>query len=350
MPHALVDLTDVCRRTSSFDPYVAVRTAVRQRGFEVRALADTTLRTELGSDDLAHLDAAVRRDEVELVPDAAPHLLERLNRDTTAVLVSNRRFRTLRSTFPSLDGVERVLRHAVTAGTAELTPAPFDRLGELEVSGPARVRRLAAAGHRSASDHDLLRHDWRCRTRGCVAAASAPQLELPPHVLGGAAVCPVCEQVLVRLGPVSAGVELTLGVAGTVRQRIAIAQPSASTLGRGAGPADLDVQHLLSDDDGAFLVAREHLVVTNHDGRLRVRDAGSQAGSRLRSTDGQVVDLEPGTTTVVETGETVTLGGVLEVTPVPRRWTWLTTLHPGEARGGADHPDVGTVTVRAVRS
>jgi hypothetical protein len=350
MQRALIDLTDVCGRSGSFDPYVAVRAAVRQRGLEVRALADTTVRTQLGPDDLAHLDAAVRRDEVELVPDAAPHLLERLATDTDTVLVSNRRFRSLRSTFPSLDGVERVLRHDLTTGRAELIPAPFDRLGELEVSTAARLRRLAAAGHRSASDHDLLLHDWRCRTRGCVGAASAPQLELPPHVLGGAAVCPVCEQVLVRLGPVSAGIELTLGVAGTVRQRIVIAQRSASTLGRGAGPADLDVQHLLSDDDGALLVAREHLVVTNHDGRLRVRDAGSSAGSRLRSPDGRVIDLEPGTTTVVETGATVTLGGVLEVTPVPRRWTWATTLHPGVAPAGADHPDVGTVTVRAVRS
>jgi hypothetical protein len=328
--HALIDLNDVCLAPggAELDGYAAVRAAVRRRGLEVRAIGDNALRTRLRTDDLAHLHAAVRHGEVELVPDAAPYLLERLTTAETDLLVSNRRFRALRSTFPGLDGVTRVYRHHTTDGHVELTPAPFDRLGTLDVATPARLRALAAAGYLTRADHDLLLSDWRCPSRDCPLAASAPQLETIPRVVDATALCPGCGQVLRRLGPVAAGVEVALGVGGRVRQRVVVARGLALTLGRGPGPGDLDVRHLLSDDDGAVLVAREHLVVVNRDGRLLVRDAGSAAGSRLHLTSGEVADLEPGVTTVVGTGETVTLGGVLELTPVPRRWTWAATAHP----------------------
>jgi hypothetical protein len=328
--HALIDLVDVCRGPSGpdLDGYAAVRAAVRRRGLEVRAIGDNALRTRLGPDDLAHLDAAVRRGEVELVPDAAPHLLERLTTAPDGVLVSNRRFRALRSTFPALDGETRVYRHHTADGHVELTPTPFDRLGTLDVATPSRLRTLAAAGYLTPADHDLLLSDWRCPSRECPIAASAPQLEPIPRIVDATALCPGCGQVLRRLGPVDAGVEVALGVGGGVRQRVVVARGLALTLGRGPGPGDLDVCHLLSDADGAVLVAREHLVVVNRDGRLLVRDAGSAAGSRLHLTSGEVTDLAPGVTTVVGTGEMVTLGGVLELTPVPRRWTWAATVHP----------------------
>jgi hypothetical protein len=361
--HALIDLVDVCRGPAGadLDGYDPVRTTVRRRGLDVRAIGDSALRTRLGADDRAHLDAAVRRGEVELVPDAAPHLLERLTSDPAGVLVSNRRFRSLRSTFPALDGVTRVYRHHTVGGRAELTPAPFDRLGTLDVATSARLRTLAAAGYLGPADHDLLLSDWRCPSRDCVVAASAPQLEAIPRVVDATALCPGCGEVLRRLGPVTAGIEVALGVAGRVRQRVVIARGLALTLGRGAGPGDLDVSHLLSDDDGAVLVAREHLVVVNRDGRLLVRDAGSAAGSRIHLTSGEVSDLAPGVSTVVGTGETVTLGGVLEVTPVPRRWTWAATTHPGTVTphpgtslpavvppvAGTAAPVVGTVTADA---
>jgi hypothetical protein len=301
--HALIDLDDVCRAPGGAElhGYAAVRAAVRRRGLDVRAIGANALRTRLDADELADLDAAVRRGEVELVPDAAPHLLERLTADTTSLLVSNRRFRSLRSTFPALDGTSRVFRHHTTGGHAELSPAPFDRLGTLDVATPARLRTLAAAGYRERADHELLRSDWRCPSHACVVAASAPQLETIPRVADGTALCPGCGEVLRRLGPVADGVEVTLGVSGRVRQRVVVARGLALTLGRGPGPGDLDVCHLLSEEDGAVLVAREHLVVVNRDGRLVVRDAGSAAGSRLRLTSGQVTDLVPGVTTAVGT-------------------------------------------------
>lgn len=366
LTHALIDLVDTCRgpEGASWEGYTAVRAAVRRRGAQVRTIGDTVLRTQLDRDDLEELDGAVRAGEVELVPDAAPHLLERLTADPSGVLVSNRRFRTLRSTFPALDRATRVYRHHLSDGRAELTEAPFDRLGMLDVTTPARLRALAALGYREPADHDLLLTDWRCPSRDCVVAASAPQLEAVPRVLDGTALCPGCGQVLRQLGPVAAGIELALGVAGHVRRRVVLARGLVLTLGRGAGPGDLDVHHLLGDDDGAVLVAREHIVVVNRDGRLLVRDAGSPAGSRVRLTSGEVADLAPAVPTVVGTGETITLGGVLEVTPVPRRWTWAVTSHPGAvaahpgtsvcaafpAPDAATTPVVGTVTADASSS
>lgn len=354
MPTAWVDVVDVCRSAAGrrFAGYDLVRAALRRRGLEVRGLADASLRAALPAAELAHLDAAVRGGEVELVPDAAPHLLERVARDRTATLVTRRRLRTLRGTFPELDGLSRVLCPSFLSGEVTLEPAPLDRLGGLDVSTTARVQQLAAIGYRGPEDHDLLRHDWRCRTAGCEVGATAPQLEILPHVDHGTAVCPGCDRPLQRLGAAADGVGLALALASDrrARRRVAVARGLALTLGCGVARGDLDVDHLLGEDDGAFLVAREHLVVTNHDGRLRVRDAGSAAGSRLRLTSGAVADLRPGVTTVLGIGEAVTLGGVLEVTVVPRRWTLAATFHPATATTRHGDADVGTVTAGGTRS
>jgi hypothetical protein len=352
MPTAWVDLVDVCRAatSSSSGRYDLVRGALRRQGYEVRGLADAALRTSLVPADVTLFDAAVTRGEVELVPDAAPHLLERVVRDGTATLVTGRRFRTLRGAFPELDGHPRVLRPSFRGTEVTLEPAPLDRLGHLDVSTTARVQQLAAIGYRGPQDHDLLLHDWRCRTASCEAATTAPQIEVLPHVDHGTAVCPRCSRPLQRLGPASAGVEVTLGTGGRTRRRVAVARGLALTVGCGVAHGDLDVTDLLAEDDGSFLVSREHLVVTNHDGRLRVRDAGSPAGSRLRSASGEVVDLRPGATTVLGIGEVVTLGGVLDVTVVPRRWTLAATAHPATAATPHAAADVGTVTAAAPRS
>lgn len=329
VPTALLDLTDACRVGDevSFAHVAALRTALHRRGLKFRAVGDSWLLHQLSDHDRTQLTAAIQRGEVELAPYGAPHLLHRVVTTRRAVLVSRDRYPTLRAAFPGLDGHQRALTHRIEGRRAVLAPAPFDDIDCADASRAARVHALRELGY-GAADHDLLRFDWRCLTTGCVGRSTGTELPTVPRCVDGAPICPFCDRELQCGAPVEDGVAFELAVRGAVRQHVTVGRGLALTLGRGAGPRDLDVQHLLTDDDGAFLVAREHLVVANHDGRLTVRDAGSAGGTRLRRAAGGVVDLQPTVTTVVAPGDSLVLGGVLELRAEPRRWPRALLLHP----------------------
>jgi hypothetical protein len=320
MQVALVDLSNVCRGEGApaWDRYLLVRHELDRRGFRVKAIADKSLTFRLPPLDRGHLEAAVRRNEVELVPYADPHLIGRALADDETIILTNDRFRALRRLFPTLDGFERVLAFRFVGQRVDLYRAPLEVLGSADVSHAEEREEAERLGFRTPADRELLRWDWRCGTEGCPVAEQQLLNELP-ICEEAAAYCPCCDEPLERLGLAVGGIELKLLVGGLVLERLALSAGQSVVLGRSSGAGTVDVSHLLGAQD-AGMISRRHLQVTNHDGRLRVRDEGSRNGSAVLRGTGAVDALVPGTTLVVDTSARVSLAGVVEIQLSGRRY------------------------------
>jgi hypothetical protein len=319
---ALVDLSNACQGGADhprWDRYVLLRQRLIDEGFDrVRAIGDNSLRFKLPAIDVGHLDGAIGRREVQLVPYADPYLVQEALADASISLVSNDRFRGLRRQFPSLAGFDRVLAFRFDGTDVHLHRSPLTPIEDAEASRAAEDEDLARLGYRHPDHRDLLRWDWRCSTEGC-RAAFLPQLDELPYCDDGVACCPACDATLERLGLATGGLEIKLSVDGDVRERLALAVGAAARLGRGAGPGRLDVSPLL-DGEGGRLVSRRHVEVANHDGRLRVKELGSRNGTEVRRADGSTAPLQAGSVVVLGADDVACLAGQLELQLSGRRW------------------------------
>jgi hypothetical protein len=318
---ALVDLSNACRGDGAprWDRYELLRQRLLDAGFaRIRAIGDSSLRFRLPPIDVGHLEGAINRKEVQLVPYADPYLIEAALDDRSVSIVTNDRFRGLRRRFPALDGFERVLAFRFAGGDVHLHRSPLERIGGAEVSRAAEDEALGALGYSRPDHRELLSWDWRCLTPTCPAAA-LPQLDELPVCDDGTACCPTCDVTLERLGLATGGLELKLLVDGEVRERLALAVGTALRLGRGAGPGRFDVTPLL-DEAGVRLLSRRHVEVANHDGRLRVRELGSRNGTQLLRADGSVSQIGGGTLVALGPDDRIRLAGLLELERSGRRW------------------------------
>jgi hypothetical protein len=329
---ALVDLSNVCRYDgdASWSRFEMLRQALRRRSVgRVRAIGDSSLRYRLSPPDRADLEAAVRRREVELVPYADPHLVERALADETATIVSNDRFVGLRATFPALNGFERMIRFRFDGTGPVLYPSHLEPVDAATASRAMEQDELKPLGYRTPEDRDLLRWDWRCTAATC-PLGSLPQLDALPRADRGFALCPLCDEPLVQLGLAVGGIEVKLLVAGDVLERVTLATGTGVEIGRRAGTGALPVGHLL-DADAARSVSRSHLYAENRHGRLAVRDLGSHNGTRVVRGDGTSATLRPGSLLLLGPEDRVSVAGVLELQASGRRWPRSLLLEqPGE--------------------
>jgi hypothetical protein len=318
---ALVDLSNACRGDGAprWDRYELLRQRLLDTDFDrVRAIGDRTLRYRLPPIDVGHLEGAIGRKEVQLVPYADPDLIQAALADESVWIVTNDRFRALRRRFPALDGFERVVAFRFAGGDVHLHPSPLEHIDDAEVSRAAEDETLRSLGYSHPDHRELLSWDWRCPAPTCPAAA-LPQLDELPVCDDGIACCPVCDETLERLGLATGGLELKLAVDGEVRERVALAVGAALRLGRGPGPGRFDVTPLLGEAD-VRLISRRHLELANHDGRLRVRELGSRNGTQLLRTDGSVSEIGEGTLVALGPHDRIRLAGLLELERSGRRW------------------------------
>jgi hypothetical protein len=318
---ALVDLSNVCRgdTTPSWDRYLLLRQRLLDAGYtRVRAVADSSLRFRLPARDVGHLEAAIGRGEVQMTPYADPHLIAAALEDDTITLVTNDRFRALRGRFPALNGFTRVLAFRFHAQDVHLHDAPLEGIPDADISRAVEDETLSRLGYARPEDRELLQWDWRCPAPDCPTAV-LPQLDELPRCDGGTATCPMCDSTLDRLGPAIGGLEIKLLVDDEVRERFALAVGTSRRLGRGAGPGRFDVSPML-DPTSASLVSRRHIEVTNHDGRLRVKELGSRNGTTVLRADGTASPLTPGTVLAVGVDDRVSLADAVTIQLSGRRW------------------------------
>lgn len=331
--NAVVDLSNVCHigGEASWDHYLAVREAwARFGGGRIHAIGDASIRMQLIGTDLAELEAAQRRGEVELVPFADPHLIRRALASEDTWIISNDRFRDHQGRFPELAGFDRLLRISLGYdGVVSLIEEPLSEVPSAERSRLAERDLVRGLGYELPEDLELLRWDWRCESPGCQYQVN-PQLDVLPRCDGGLAVCPSCDDELVRLGYADGGVELKLSVRGTVLERLALADGSQIVLSRGGIPGSFDVGHLL-EPEVRELVSREHLLVENRGGRLRVRDLGSTNGSTMTDETGEARTMPQGSILMMRADAVCTLAGILELRQSGRRWPRGASLLQGSS-------------------
>jgi hypothetical protein len=337
MGRTLVDLSNVCRYGGGarWDRFETLRQALHQR-FDggVHAIGDSSLRYRLSEVDRDHLEAAMRHRDVELVPYADPHLVERALADPTARIVSNDRFRGLRTTFPSLNGFDRIVHFRIDdRGEPCLYPGTLEPVDAATASRAMEEDELKPLGYRTPEDRNLLRWDWQCGTVLCPLGA-LPQLDELPRADRGLALCPVCDEPLLQLELAVGGIEVKLLIAGDVLERVRLAAGASLTLGRSTGPGAFSVSHLL-DEEAARAVSRTHLQVGNHQGRLAVRDLGSRNGTCIVRGDGSSTTLSPEKLLLLGPEDRVSLAGVLEVQPSGRRWPRSVVMEQPEAAAPA---------------
>lgn len=319
---ALVDLSNACRGDGKprWDRYVLLRERLLSSGFtRVHAVGDSSLRFRLSDSDVGHLEAAIRRNEVQMVPYADPHLISAAFDDDAITIVSNDRFRGLRRQFPDLRGFSRVVAFRFADHEVDLYPSPLeDDIDEAELSLLVEEEALTPLGYSKPEDRELLQWDWRCLATTC-GAAQLPQLDELPLCDRGTPACPLCNGTLERLGPATGRIEIKALVAGEVRERFALAMGSSLRVGRGPGPGRFDVSPLL-EDTATSPVSRIHLEVTNHDGRLRVCDLGSRNGTEVAHADGTTTSLHEGKPLFIDIADRVSLAGAIELQRSGRRW------------------------------
>jgi hypothetical protein len=331
---ALVDLSNVCRHDghARWNRFEMLRQALRRRSVgRLHAIGDSSLRYGLSRRDQGDLEAAVRRREVELVPYADPHLVERALDDDTATIVSNDRFVGLRAVFPALDGFDRMLRFRFEGTGAVLSPGRLEPVDATSASQAIERDALRPLGYRTPEDRNLLRWDWRCPGGTC-PLGGLPQLDALPRAEAGVAVCPLCDAALLRLGLVGDGIEIRLLVAGDVLERVTLAAGASVEIGRRIGAGVVPVGHLL-DDEASRSVARSHLRIENRSGRLGVRDLGSRTGTRIVRVDGASTALRPGSPLLLRPEDRVSVAGVLELELAGRRWPRSLPLEQPEGVG-----------------
>lgn len=321
MSIALVDLSNVCRdgAEARWDRFETLRDALRRQSHDrVHAIGDRSLWHRLPPTDRGHLEAAMRRREVELVPYADPHLVERALDDPDARIVSNDRFRALRTVFPGLNGFDRMVHFRFDGPEAVLYRATLKPVDAATASRAMEEDALKPLGYRTPEDRNLLRWDWRCPGATCPLGA-LPQLDELPRADLGFAVCPACDETLEQLDLAVGGIEVKLLVAGDVLERITLASGASLEFGRNTGPGAFSVTHLL-DDEAARAVSRSHLHAENRDGRLAVRDLDSRNGTCVVRGDGTSTTLQPGTLLLLRPEDRVSLAGALDLQLSGRRW------------------------------
>ena len=319
---ALVDLSNACRGDGHprWDRYLLLRERLLSYGFtRVRAIGDSSLRFRLSPTDVGHLETAIGRNEVQMVPYADPHLISAAFDDDTITVVSNDRFRGLRRQFPELRGFRRVLAFRFEEHEVHLHPSPLEEdIDEAELSRIVEAESLTPLGYSTPEDRDLLRWDWRCLEPEC-GAAQLPQLDELPLCDEGNPACPICNATLERLGLATGRIEIKVLIAGEVRERFALAVGSSLRVGRGPGPGRFDVSPLL-EDPATSPVSRIHLEVTNHDGRLRICDLASRNGTEVAHADGTTTPLREDNPLFMGVADRVSLAGAVELQRSGRRW------------------------------
>ena len=251
----------------------------------------------------AGVDSLATQRCLVVAPDADTVLLARAI-EARGIVLSNDRFVDHRK----MDGLDRatLIGWSSKGRGIEFHRRPLDRLLSALISLRQAKQDLKDLGLHE--DSPELRFKWWCRNDGC-----EEELVALPMIRGGSALCPECDSFLFKGSEWADPVWLKFMCGEIELARAVIEHGESLVVGRAPGPDGLvpaepamipDVRHL---DD-------RHAQLANHEGRLTVRDLGSDRGTAIRPRGpGKVKRYGPpmpvgAKAVVVRVGDKVVLG------------------------------------------
>ena len=276
-------------------------------------VADRSLRHKIDRLGLERLREWQRAGVAQVPPWADPIICEVVGENRGSVIVSNDRFRGLRRDFPFLQGFDRIYGFVISDdGAASLVQRTLEVLRESEISQAEEREAMTPRRLNQGNGTDLLKYEWACDNSECNWSA-LPAIEDLPINDHGVARCPDCQALLREAGRVNATREVKIVVNSAVVERVPVTVGTSIIFGRQSGRSAFDIASLVGEPAGSR-ISREHVQISNKNGRIRVRDLGSTNGSRLRRADESEVAIAPGRTFLLREGETVVLPAQVDIT------------------------------------
>lgn len=342
-PTAILDLSNIAVEPGTNGERASWRRvedtlAVWRSDFDARAVfygvADRSLLHKLDKAGTDELRGWQRAGRAQIVPWADPIVCELAERSLRAFVISNDNYKGLRGRFPYLQGCDRFYSVEFSAmGTPHLRQRRLAVLGAEMISAAREDEDKTPFHLREAEGQALLRFEWACVDALCVRSV-LPALEELPFNDHGVAKCPGCGGDLRKVALAKSTAELKLVVDGNEVERIPLSDGAAVVIGRGAGPAIVDVREFMAEE-AVGMISRRHVEVTNRSGRLLARDLGSRNGSQIVRAGDTPAALASDVPTVMSAGTEVVLAGGLSLKRSGKRYP------RGEYVPVRSHPDAG---------
>lgn len=238
----------------------------------VLLVADSSLVSALSRQEKLRLERWVASNYAIVVPDADVEVL-RHAREVDGIALSNDRYVDHRR----IEGLERVklVGWVVRGGEIRLQNRSLDRLLSAMISERGYKQEMKRQG--LDKDAPELKFRWRCAYDGC-----NEDLVLLPTNVRGSLQCPRCSSYLEQGRPWNSPIWIKiLDTSGEVT-RFVLEDGDQVFIGRSPGDGVIALDGLVSDGQDLSTVGERHLELQNTHGVLRIRDNGSQHGTRIR--------------------------------------------------------------------
>lgn len=322
-PSVIIDLSPVVRLDGKNDwHHVELLVTAWREQKDPRAVfygvADHSLRHVMDEYGNQRLKEWKRGGRAQSVRFGDPVVLQLAEEHPTAVIITTDLFRDHRRTFPWLQGCARVFRPVIRGRGMTFEMLDYVPIPDYEVSMRVEEADLKPVGLTSPEARQALRFEWACTNAACVWG-SEPIIEADPAFRDGQVRCPECDTPAKSAGSRENTRELVLLRSGTEADRLAIADGTALTFGRGRGVDRFDVREVLDDHDAAR-VSRDHLRLINRGGHLLAEELGSRNGTLLVRSEGASVALQSGVAQRLEVADLLSVAqGALEIRRSGRR-------------------------------
>lgn len=322
-PSVIIDLSAVARLDQKadwrhIDLLVRAWREQKDRQAVFYGVADNSLKRVMDDYGIRSLAQWKRSGRARSVSFADLDVLRLAEAHPDASIITTDLFRDHRRDFPWLQGCARVFRPVISGRDMGFEPLDYSPIPDYEVSMWAEKADLKPKGFTTPEALEALRFEWACTNAAC-AWGSESIIDDEPSYRDAQVRCPECGTPARRAGSRENTRELVLLIGGEEVDRIPFADGSSLVFGRGRGAGRFDVRELL-DDRHAALVSRDHLRLSNREGRLLVEELGSRNGTTLVRADGGEAKLQAGVGQRLEVEDRLSIArGALQIRRSGRR-------------------------------
>ena len=238
----------------------------------VLLIADSSLYGALNRQEKSVLERWVASQTAILVPDADVEVLRRAVA-VDGIALSNDRYVDHRR----IDGLERVrlVGWVARGGNLRLQDRSLDRLLSAMISERGYKQEMKLLG--LDKDAPALRFRWRC-----IYPACEEDLVMLPISDRESFRCPRCSSYLEQGQPWESPIWIKIMDTSGEVTRFVLEDGDQVVIGRSTGDGVISLDGLVGDAQDLSTVEARHVELQNSEGVLRIRDNGSEHGTRIR--------------------------------------------------------------------